>query len=265
MNATKYRWILYTITLVIIATIGMQVYWNYKNYLNNKQQLINDVQTSLDKAVDDYYVNLAEKTTLGLSLSGDRQKNILDEGGFLEQLTAQIDDVNQDFSKLDINSDSLNGITVLRGFKADSMMEKYHQDHNPISIDSFSTQIKTLKDKSDESHFSDFEILTSKVVISISNDTLNIKDIDSLLAIELLRKNIDINYSLSYDQNNFNLASSNTFLTQTKDSLKVESDLALFVVSKSPLIPEHNELSVVFDNETQTVLKQLPVLFTENY
>ena len=76
MNDSKYKWILYTIVLVIMTTIGIQVYWNYKNYLTNKQQLVNDVQTSLDKAVDDYYTNLAERTTLGLSLSGDRQKDI---------------------------------------------------------------------------------------------------------------------------------------------------------------------------------------------
>jgi len=43
---------LYVITIVILSTICIQVYWNYKNYQINKQQLINDVQVSLDNAVD---------------------------------------------------------------------------------------------------------------------------------------------------------------------------------------------------------------------
>ena len=72
MNETRYRWILYVIVTVIVATIAIQIYWNYKNYLNNKQQLINDVQVSLDKAVEDYYANLAERTTVGIFLEGDQ-------------------------------------------------------------------------------------------------------------------------------------------------------------------------------------------------
>ena len=71
MNDNRYKWILYTIVAVIIATIGIQFYWNYKNYQTNKQQLINDVQISLDKAVDDYYAALAERTTIGVILEGD--------------------------------------------------------------------------------------------------------------------------------------------------------------------------------------------------
>ena len=43
---------LYVITIVILSTICIQVYWSYKNYQINKQQLINDVQVSLDNAVD---------------------------------------------------------------------------------------------------------------------------------------------------------------------------------------------------------------------
>ena len=55
---------LYIISIVILSTIGIQVYWNYKNYQINKQQLINDVQVSLDNAVDSYYANLAERSAI---------------------------------------------------------------------------------------------------------------------------------------------------------------------------------------------------------
>ena len=52
MNDARYKWLLYVILIVILSTIGIQVYWNYKNYQINKQQLINDVQVSLDNAID---------------------------------------------------------------------------------------------------------------------------------------------------------------------------------------------------------------------
>lgn len=84
MNDKRYKWILYTIVTVIIVTIGIQVFWNYKNYQSNKRQLINDVQISLDKAVDDYYAALAERTTVGIFLEGDQQKDALKDGGHIQ-------------------------------------------------------------------------------------------------------------------------------------------------------------------------------------
>ena len=86
MNDKRYKWILYTIVAVIVATIGIQVYWNYKNYQTNKQQLLNEVQISLDKAVDDYYAALAERTTFGFILEGDQQKNAFEEGSQLDSI-----------------------------------------------------------------------------------------------------------------------------------------------------------------------------------
>ena len=65
MNNSRYQWTLYVIVAVIVSTITIQVYWNYKNYQTNKQQFINEVQTSLDNAVDKYYTNLAEESTVG--------------------------------------------------------------------------------------------------------------------------------------------------------------------------------------------------------
>ena len=255
MKDSKYRWILYTIVLVIIATIGIQVYWNYKNYETNKQQLANDVQTSLDKAVDDYYANLAEETTMGLSLSGSRQKDIFEEGGLLEQITGQIDEGNQTFSKVDFSSDTLDGVTIIRGFKVDSMMAKHEKEHKSISIDSFSAQIKTLKKENDSIDFPDFEMLTSKVVISITNDTLNIKKVDSLLKIELSRKNIFSTYDLHY------LDGKKNSLKETKDlkSTIEKSDGArlLTTFSKSTFLPKNSLLGITYANQTQVVLKRI--------
>ena len=61
MNTKKYRWLLYAITLTVITTITVQVYWNYQNYLQNKQRVANEIQLSLDNAVEEYYATLAKK------------------------------------------------------------------------------------------------------------------------------------------------------------------------------------------------------------
>lgn len=38
-----------------MATICLQVYWNYKNYLNNKVRLTNEIQIAYDKALENYF------------------------------------------------------------------------------------------------------------------------------------------------------------------------------------------------------------------
>lgn len=64
MKNKKYTWIFYLITVTIIATIGVQFYWNFKNYEENKQRVKNEIQLSLDNAVEEYYSSLAKKDFL---------------------------------------------------------------------------------------------------------------------------------------------------------------------------------------------------------
>ena len=64
MNTQKYQWLFYLITATIIATIGVQFYWNYKNYEENKRQVTNEIQLSLDNAVEEYYSSLAKSDFL---------------------------------------------------------------------------------------------------------------------------------------------------------------------------------------------------------
>ena len=61
MNTEKHRWILYLIVLIIITTISVQFYWNYKNYEENKQRVTNEIQSSLDNALEEYFAKLAKE------------------------------------------------------------------------------------------------------------------------------------------------------------------------------------------------------------
>lgn len=257
MNNKKYKWILYTIVAVIIATIGIQVFWNYKNYQTNKQQLINDVQISLDKAVDDYYAALAERTTLGISLEGEQQKNALGENSELEKFLRQIDETSQEFTNLDsLNLDNVKGMTVVRGLKADSMMNSYREKNKPISADSFKHNIKMLKVENDSIDFSNIEFLTSKIVISIKNDSLDLKEVDSLVQIEFERKAISVNYGLIYSNQKDTIQRSTTKFLNNKEIFKTEKPV-LKTTSKSTFLPKGSELKIVFTNETWTILKRI--------
>ena len=61
MNTRKYNWILYIITSTIVITIAVQLYWNFRNYQENKLRVQNEIQSSLDNAIDEYYSGLSKE------------------------------------------------------------------------------------------------------------------------------------------------------------------------------------------------------------
>lgn len=66
VNSKNYRFVIYFVSITIVATIAIQVYWNYINYQNNKTELINQVQVSLDDAIESYYADIARKHVVTL-------------------------------------------------------------------------------------------------------------------------------------------------------------------------------------------------------
>ncbi|WP_179354206.1 sensor histidine kinase [Winogradskyella vidalii] len=255
MNDRRYRWILYTIVVVIMATIVIQVYWNYKNYQTNKQQLINDVQISLDKAVDDYYTALAERTTIGVFLEGDEQKNAFEEGGQLENFLKNINETNKEFKNLDsLDVNSIKGITILRGMEADSMFKQKDKKQNSLSIDDFKLKIDSLKDENKDVNFKNAEFLTSKVMISINNDTLDIKAVETLVSKELERKNIDVDFYLDYKDIERDIdyfAANGSFPVFDSNHM---SDDYLQTDTKSRFLPKGTFLTILFTNTTKVIL-----------
>lgn len=259
MNDAKYRYTLYLIIVVIIATIGIQTYWNYKNYQSNKEQLIKDVQTSLDKSVDDYYTTLAQETTLGLKLDGNAQQGVFEDGGFLDELAKSIDESNEQFNNLDsVKIGNVQGVTVLRGRQVDSMNAVDRKPESKVSPAEFRKQMRELKgEQSADSlkvDLSNFEILTSKIVISIKNDTLDLEKVDSLLQSDLKRKQIDLEYRLDYSDSL--KANTTNVKVIAHDSVNHNYKLFLSNTSKSTFLPKNSELKIIYENETWVVLKR---------
>ncbi|WP_179319077.1 sensor histidine kinase [Winogradskyella helgolandensis] len=258
MNDKRYRLILYTIIAVITATISIQVYWNYKNYQTNKQQLINDVQVSLDKAVDDYYTALAERTTFGFILEGDQQKKAFEDGGELEKFFKNIDESNKEFTNLDsLDTNTIEGITVFRGFKADSMSEAHDKTHNPLSRDQFKLKIDSLKSNNKDVNLKNAEFLTSKVMISIKNDTLDVKAVEELIAIELERKSINVDFYLDYkdSERDIDYFMVNASLPELDPNHM--SDDYLQTDTKSRFLPKGTFLTILFTNTTKAILYRI--------
>ncbi|WP_204346934.1 sensor histidine kinase [Psychroserpens algicola] len=268
MNDSKYSYILYVIIIVIISTIGIQAYWNYKNYLTSKQQVINDVQVSLDKAVDDYYANLAENSTIGFSIKEMSQKDFLSTGRFDSILKSIESNDTDGFGSIDsIPTNLMEGISIVKGVKADSILEEMHlksqihfsNEQHPqlksIEIDSFSTYSKKegVIDLSEK----DFKFLTSKVIISMTTDSLSLHGLDTLLQSEFRRKDINIDYTIKYldpsnDIDYYNTHEKNIEVLDPKTYAN-----HLVTTSKSTFLPKHSELSLLFSNVSSDIFKRI--------
>jgi len=266
MNATKYRYILYTIVIVILSTIGIQAYWNYKNYLSSKQQLINDVQTSLDKAVDEYYANLAENSTIGFSIKGMSQTDFIKDGRFDSIITSISESDINGFGSIDsISPNLLEGVSIVKGHKADSLINQMQLDgfvefkesdsslSNHLHIDSLSKH-----SKNEDIEFSeDIRNFTSKIIVSMTTDSLSLRGIDTLLQSELNRKDIGINYTIKYKDPSKDIDYYNSVEKdiETINSVKLKSFLS--TSSKSSLLPQRSELSLLFNNISNDVFKRI--------
>ncbi|WP_428741050.1 sensor histidine kinase [Tenacibaculum sp.] len=228
MNTKKHRWILYLISSTIVVTIAIQFYWNFKNYQENKQRIINEIQQSLDNAVEIYFADLSKKNFYTIIKSDSLPKK-----------NKKVQIWNSIFSSL--NNDSLNinptnNITSLK-FSTDSEKEfkkmdsvffqqvivdteKQLQKTNSLKPEFKIQQITQLsKDTNSGLHFKspnsigeEVKIFHGKkasdslkliknlntIIISIQNDSLKLKQLDSILKKQLTAKKIRTNFNINH-------------------------------------------------------------------
>jgi two-component system phosphate regulon sensor histidine kinase PhoR len=220
MKRKNYLWTLYLISVVILISIITQVYFNYTNYQKNKQQYINDVQISLDNAMDAYFTVLAKKEFKVIS-QGSGQ-NVYLKNNVLS---------TKKFTELKINNDTIHIIELSNKHfpHKKKITIKPIQENKKISFDSLITQ----------------ELST--LFMSITEEKIKLKKLKKLLDIELKRKKIEINYQLNSFIND-NLDSSIKNLTPFKKPIKT--------YAKSTYLSDNEKLELVFSNQSLVYLKR---------
>ncbi|TGV02805.1 sensor histidine kinase [Flavivirga rizhaonensis] len=249
MNDIRYRWILYIIVFVILSTISVQVYWNYKNYLASKQQLINSVQASLDNAVEAYFADLAQTNTLTFTFNGELNEETFHNKTPSDSIVNNIEVFTSNTSSDSLNIELNEDIYLLKGLRSDSLAENVFKDLLKKEKGKNRVILKRSMDSTISlPHINNFKALTSKVLISMMHDSLQINKIDSLLCNDFKRKKLKINYRLSYRSNTSNIDHFSEASTKKA---------SLVLSSKSTYLSNHNDLKIHFSNETIIVLKHI--------
>lgn len=281
MKQKNYKYVLLFITITVVATIGLQLYWNFKNYKENQQRLINEVQIAFDNSVEYYYVEDVKNDFVAFinkdksvktddfiqsvktdpefrksfekikKLSGKFNPGPQKDSAFT---TTRIEyKINSNGSKLEKTQldsiqkqiDSLNksGITVIRQKPFIINPKVTLQDINPSKISS----VNVYRGKKSVDSISGIKDLTNRIVISMIRDSIDFKKLSTNLNKELKRKKIAVSFVITHYKSDT--------LFQKSQPLQL-LDLPLETTSKSTYLPPNQSLKLSFSNPMMLVLKR---------
>ncbi|RXG18467.1 two-component system phosphate regulon sensor histidine kinase PhoR [Leeuwenhoekiella aestuarii] len=275
MKNRNYLILIYFISGVILVTLSIQFYWNIKNYETERLRLIDELQASLDNAVDSYYTVLAKNNTLSLLIDNNSQKASTTQK--IDSILKRIDLSSQGFKGLDsIKPGKIKSIHILKGLdslRSDeiphtsklkstdstesssvnpiSFLKQYKGfdslKSNPIGPKEFQKLINSGR-KTQSDSLNPWAVFTSKIVVSITEDTLQLEKMDSLLNVELLRRDIDIAKSLEF-------INSKDVKQIVSPDIKRRSGLHTY--STSSFLPKDSSLNLYFTDIKTTIFKRI--------
>ncbi len=212
MNRKKYTWVLYLIATTIFVTIAIQLYWNYKNYEENKRQLNNEIQLSFDNAIEEYYAGLAKSDYLTLLETQGDVTNLPKNHPLNKKVNIQISKI--DFSKeahfSNKGSDSIvegltNGLVKiiindsLKKRDSHLLLTKITGNSTGYNVDTDGnvSKVKIYQGKKASDSIRLIKNL-KPIFISFLRDSIDYNVIDSLLKNQLHQKKIELHYAINH-------------------------------------------------------------------
>jgi len=227
MNIRNQKIILYTISATVIVTLLVQVYWNYNNYQQNKQRVLNEVQFTLDNALEVYYSDLSKKnyaTSSPLTLKGKEKEN--SEKVFQNifknaqhQLKKEIVDTLKNN-----NSETQNMTNFLEKELEKKLKKLNNVDENSNFVKGFQT-----------------------FFIAFNNDSIDYNKLISIVKTQLTQKNINIPFAIRHIKDDAVL------FTNLKN--KNLQDF-LTINASSTFLKANEKLAILAENPTKEVLKR---------
>ena len=231
----KHRSLVYLIALTIVVTLGIQVYWNIQHYNTNKQRLINEVQTSLDRSVEAYYSGLAKTDFFAFFGKGNRPKrnDIFWKALGKDSIRVKVKlDSFYTLQKNTANKDSIR--------KSISIVQFGEISNQPMK------SLHLFRQKMRDS-LSEMRKLANKLVVAAISDSIDLATLDSIFGQELNRKDIEVGYQLAHIGDDTLIFGSGR---------KIPNTFQLRTYSNSTYLPESQKLQLFFSNPTLAILKR---------
>ena len=240
MNNKRHQWIIYIIASVIALTIAVQIYWNYREYQINKEQLITKVRSSIDTSVEDYFAELTKSSFITLtsidSINSKKKSDTIKLKTKSRRLM---------FKKIDSTLSDLTEKDSTKVFLFNKGNHKFGMNDskgfNFFRNPRFFTQ--------------NIDSIISKVMVSFSRDTLDLNKLNTHITKEFERQNIHVKYALNFTYHK--RIDYDNIETKTQ-SLNIENfpKNHLTVETKSHYLPFRSKLELFFTNTTANILKE---------
>ncbi|WP_111320945.1 sensor histidine kinase [Algoriphagus chordae] len=254
MKKLQFKRIGLLIALTLLVSICVQIYRNYTQYKQNESQLTADIQQSLDNALEVYFADLAKTDVI--TLTENRSSGLVFKAG----KTADLDSTENDFFK-NIGESKILMKTLEKMESGDTSSVEWFGDLKESKNLSFHTHTDTLNNINPDQiqsinifrglnaadSVSNLKLLTNRIIISITRDSLDFEKISTLVKDELDRKEIAINYGLLHYEHD-TIAGSFNYPALT--------EMPFSTASKSTFLPRGQKLEMYFENTALTVLKR---------
>lgn len=249
MNNKQYRIIFYIIVVTIVATIGVQLYWNYQNYKENKQRVSNEILLSLNNTVESYYSGLSKKNFFSIVSDSNAKgfsifKDVKTKGSKKSKKNIKITSLKittddpKEYEKLPKLLDSI--------FIMDSIASKsFSKKHNEILSEGKNSGIQVFNGKNKMDSLTLLKGIQS-VFIAFKDDKIQFEKFDSIFSHELAKHNIKTDYYFNYYVEDSLQAST------SKNAISYQNKLE----AKSTYLRSNQSLFVFHDNTTFDALKK---------
>ena len=286
MNIKKHNWILYLITVTIVVTIIVQLYWNYKNYKQNELHVTNEIQLSLDNAIEEYYAELTKERFFAIvEPKNPTEKDKLKKKEVWSKIFSPYkkvippykedleDSITPQFSSYNIRTDSNKDFENMNTRFADSIFVNMTKGFSSNFKDSLSKNnskatkfTQFFKDKKtalniDATGIKEVKVFRGKkatdslrlikglqtVFIAIQNDSLDHQKVDSILKNQLTTKGISTSFYLNHRKED------TLFFSTKKENQEV---LKLTRNAKSTYLKGKEKLTLYYKNPINEALKR---------
>ncbi|MDR6966353.1 two-component system phosphate regulon sensor histidine kinase PhoR [Flavobacterium arsenatis] len=284
MKSSRYKYILLFITITILATIGLQIFWNIKNYRENRVQLIKEVQTAFDNSIEYYYVEDSKNDFMAIVAENEdvpfddfmkhlamdsvfkKSKKKIQQKNNTDGLASALENGNS-LQKADTAySVSVNFTTSTTGLNDSDMPKKLRDSieqrqkwkptndstkpQSKIEIHGDANKIssvRVIRGKRGTDSISKLKNLVNKIIVSTFQDSIAFEKLSKAVDKELARRNITVDYSLQH------FKADTIFETFKKDSI---SKLSLSAFSGTNFLPPEQKLQISFSDPTVLILKR---------
>lgn len=269
MQKLQFKRIGFLIGLTLLLSIGVQTWRMFSQFRIIQRQLVMDIQQSLENAVESYFAELAKTDVIALtdfsgnhslfggdSLSGKNRiteikVNRLDSaGGFLDRV-GQSKRIFETLEKAEkggfdsffwneIANDTSSGLTLLDSSRRSAVDRK--------------NELRIFFGKDQADSINQLQTLTSKIIISITRDSLDFEKIKEFLQAELDRRKIDINYQLIQVNRRIPRLGEAKPPKENPDAEK--PNMSFMTISRSTFLPPGQVLELYFENISLTILRR---------